>query len=179
MRYTEEFKARMIERMVGPEALTATMLSDEVNVPQPTLSRWQREAANVVAVKKKKRPKGEVTDRDDRTVDQWTADEKLRVIAAASQLQDQELGAFLRREGLHLAQLEQWRQEIITALDGPQPGRRDPNAKKVRTLERELARKDKALAEVTALLVLRKKLEALFETSEEEGDSTTEPDEKK
>jgi len=74
-----------------------------------------------------------------------------------------------------MAQLDEWRAEMLTALgQAPPPPRKDPNAQRVQDLERELLRKDKALAEVTALLVLRKKLAALFDTSEEEGDSTDE-----
>jgi hypothetical protein len=49
----------------------------------------------------------------------------------------------------------------------------------VRELERELARKDKALAEVTALLVLEKKVQTLFATSAGEGDCTDEKYERK
>jgi hypothetical protein len=105
--------------------------------------------------------------------------EKVRVVAAAAQLKDEELGEFLRREGLHSAQLEEWREGIVTALGGPAPRTRNPDAKRVRELEREVARKDKALAEVTALLVLEKKLQALFGTSAGEGDSTDDPSEKK
>ena len=48
--------------------------------------------------------------------------------------------------------------------------RQSPEAKRIRELERELNRKDKALAEVTALLALKKKLESLF--GDEDDDTT-------
>jgi transposase-like protein len=159
-------------------------LSRETNIPQPTLSRWLREAGTVSDMKGKRRPKGVPVapappGHEERSTREWTPAEKLRVIGAAAQCSELELGELLRREGLHLAQLEEWRGEILTALGSPPPRAKDPDGHRVRQLERELARKDKALAEVTALLVLRKKLEALFGMSEEEGGSTDEKREKK
>ena len=92
----------------------------------------------------------------------------------AAALSEEDLGAFLRSNGLHEAQLEEWRQKIedaaLGALGKPKKGRKSPETKRVRELERELHRKDKALAEVTALLALKKKLEILF--GEGEDDST-------
>jgi len=117
--------------------------------------------------------------RDARSTREWSPAEKLRVVAMADQLKDAELGALLRREGIHLAQLEQWREEMLTAMGSPLPRRKSPDARRILELERELARKDKALAEVTALLVLRKKLQALFGDSAEEGESVDEDNEKK
>jgi transposase-like protein len=54
MEYTETFRARMVRRMLGPKALTATALAAEVGISQPTLSRWLRETATVEAMDKRK-----------------------------------------------------------------------------------------------------------------------------
>jgi transposase len=184
-RYSQAFKDRMVERMASAGGPTAVDLSQEVNVPGGTLSRWLREAGSVGDMAKRKRPKPPSTgtsrlDRDPRSTRDWTPTEKLRVVTAAGQLKDEELGEFLRREGIHLAQLEEWRNDILVAL-GASPPRAGggSDAKKIRELQQELARKDKALAEVTALLVLRKKLEALFGTDAEEGSSQDRKNEKK
>jgi cell fate (sporulation/competence/biofilm development) regulator YlbF (YheA/YmcA/DUF963 family) len=48
--------------------------------------------------------------------------------------------------------------------------KKSPESKKVRELERELYRKDKALAEVTALLALKKKVQELW--GDEDGSTT-------
>lgn len=45
--YTEGFRARMVERMTGSEAISANSLSKEAGINQPTLSRWLREAGTV------------------------------------------------------------------------------------------------------------------------------------
>jgi transposase len=180
----------MVERMEAPGGPTALDLSREVNVPNGTLSRWRRDAAGYSEMTRKKgldKPDKPATDaatgpdKVPRSTREWPPEEKLRVVHAASTLKGEELGELLRREGIHMVQLEEWRADVMAALGSPTPRRasRDPDASRVRQLERELARKDKALAEVTALLVLRKKLDALFGPSAEEGDSTDEDNEKK
>jgi transposase len=161
----------MVQRMTSPGGPSAMDLGEEVGVPHQTLSRWRKEASSLGDMGKNKKPPH--PERASRSSTQWTPEEKLRVVAAASQLEDEQLGEFLRREGLHAAQLEQWRAEVLAAL-GAVRRPADGTAKVVRELERELARKEKALAEVTALLVLRKKAEALFGVADEEGSSTDE-----
>ena len=179
--YPAAFTARMVQRLTMPGAPTVKALAEEVGVPETTLCRWRKEASRFGDVSRKKgrgsesRKPGEAAERAPRSTRDWPPGEKLRILGAAAQLKDEELGELLRREGLHMAQLDEWRAEMLTALgQAPPPPRKDPNAQRVLDLERELVRKDKALAEVTALLVLRKKLAALFDTSEEEGDSTDE-----
>jgi hypothetical protein len=106
---------------------------------------------------------------------QWTGAQKLRVVLAAHGLSETELGALLRREGLHAAQLAEWRAAAETALE-PASRRREkavphPDTTRLAEVERELRRKEKALAEAAALLVLKKKLEAYWG----DADDTTDP----
>lgn len=92
--------------------------------------------------------------------------DKLRLVLEASELAEKDLGSFLRREGVHEAELREWLEAATTALSGSgkRTGKRktSPEAKRVRELEKDLRRKEKALAEVTALLALKKRLEALL-----------------
>lgn len=168
MPYAEGFKARMVERMAGPEGITATRLAEDVGVPQPTLSRWLREAPKVVAmVNKKKSRKSERPNRR-------TADEKLRIVLEAAQLKDEELGAYLRREGVHEAQLLEWQASVKAALSPKSKrasGKASPEAKRIRELEKDLRRKEKALAEVTALLALKKRIAEIW--GDEDDDTPT------
>ena len=129
---------------------------------QPTLSRWVRE-----------RRLGAMSEKQPKRCRAWTAAEKLRVVQEASKLSDDELGVFLRREGLHQPQLEEWTNSALAGLSPPKRSSRtkSPEAKRIETLERELRRKDKALAEVTALLVLKKKLEAYYGVEDNDTDT--------
>ena len=172
MNYPETFKQKMVSKMVGPSSISANALSEEVGISQTSLSRWLREAAEVEVVTKRmngrsKKPGG-------KRPQDWTAEEKLEAVLDASSLSEQELGAYLRRKGLHAAELEQWRRRVTEAATEALQGKRarkkaSVEAKRVRQLERELRRKEKALAETAALLVLKKKAAAIWG---DEDDST-------
>jgi len=162
----------MVKRMTGRSALSAVALSKEVGVSQATLSRWKREASSVLDVSHEERAPKRAQD--------WTPEEKVRAVMETGGLSEAELGAYLRRNGLHAEQLEAWRKEAMQgaqqALGGNAPkGKRTPEQKRIQQLERDLRRKEKALAEATALLVLKKKLEVLF--GDEEDDTSQENEE--
>jgi transposase-like protein len=176
--YSAKFRAKMIRQMTGPRARSATALAKEVGITQPTLSRWLREARTVAAMSRQDdREQGPDTETvgpvEERLPKDWSAERKLQVVVEASGLSEAEVGAFLRRTGLHEAQLEEWRSAALASLKGAgaksAKKRRAPESKRIRALERELRRKEKALAETAALLVLGKKADALWGG---EGDGT-------
>ena len=170
MEYSEKFKSRLVAKMVGPQAMSASALSGEVGISQPTLSRWLREAHTVPAMPKRTSRSKEGTHAQ-RPQD-WSPEKKLRVVVEASGLTEEELGAFLRKEGLHQAQLNEWLATARSSL-AVRKGRKKVSAesKRIRELERELRRKEKALAETAALLVLQKKVRAIWG----DEDDATEP----
>ena len=161
--YSEAFKDQMVQKLTRPGGPSATGLSREVGVHQATLSRWVREAH--VAWQ------GTPTPTDERgqamparRPQDWTAEEKYAVMIEAASLSDEELGAFVREKGLRQGNLIQWRQEMLTALGAAKARSSRPSAetRRIRELERELARKEKALAEAAALLLLKKKVQVLW-----------------
>lgn len=158
MGYSEAFKREAVRKMLPPNGCRGTALSVELGVPKSTLFRW-RQVARTMGVM-------------DTPAKKWTGAEKLRVVNEASSLGDDALGAFLRREGLHEAQLKEWRAEAEAALGGTtkRGGKSTADAKRIQQLERELRRKDKALAEASAILVLKKKAAAIW--GDEDDDTT-------
>lgn len=171
--YTTGFKGRMVQRMAGREGISANALAQEVGVSQNTLSRWLRRASEaaptVTAMKKKHSARKGSRGR--------SAREKLEIVMKAAALPDDELGAFLRRKGLHETQLEEWRSKAMEAAEGalkaPHGKRSEqtPERRKIRDLERELRRKNDALAEAGALLLLKKRFEEML--GDEDGSSIT------
>lgn len=166
--YSESFKRKMVARLLLPNAPSAYALSKEVGVSQPTLSRWTRALGSVVSVSTKKTPG---TASRSRRPEDWTAQDRLRIVMEASRLEEAELGELLRREGLHEEVLSQWREAALEALQ-PAGRARGADRKRIKELERDLAKKEKALAETAALLVLKKKVQAIWgdaddDTSEE------------
>ena len=158
--FSVAFKQKMVERLTGRKAVSALQLSREIGVTQQSLSRWLQEARSLPIMADQ--PK---------TLRNWSVEQKVRVLADACQLEGEELTAFLEREGLNRAEYEQWR----LALD--EGGAASTStSKRIRQLERELARKEKALAEAAALLVLKKKVDTLY--GEDEDDDTNRQNER-
>jgi len=167
--HSPAFKAKMIEKMLHPAGPSAYALASQVNVSQSTLSKWRRDALTLDGMTSKKKSSGR---RKNRSVE-----EKLRLVHEASQLPDEELGAFLRREGVHESQLEQWRELVHEAFgkQTPESRRREKDVRdRNRVLERELNRKDKALAESAALLWLKKKTAEIW--GDEDDDTSGKSD---
>jgi transposase-like protein len=173
MPYSDMFKRKMVQRMSGPEAIPATALAKQVDVPQTTLSKWLRLAGAKTAYVFPNDPQRsvEVNPMKPRRPEEWPAEEKFKLVLEAQGLSDEALGLFLRQKGLHEAHLERWRQQMIEALQ-LKPAPRKPKAtagelKHIRALEQELRRKDKALAETAALLVLKKKVQEIWGDADE------------
>lgn len=133
-------------------------LSASAGVPQPTLSRWLREAGSVSGMKSKRPPSAKPHSKS------RSPQDKLRLIIEAAALSGDELGEFLRREAIHEADLTRWRESSLEGLSGKvtEAATADATDKRLRKLEKELQRKDKALAETAALLVLQKKVREIW-----------------
>jgi len=166
--YSERFRARVVQQLLAPNGKTAGELARELGVSQSTLSRWRRRTmtGNVGAIMTKQR---EVTKRES----EWSAEEKLEFLLEAMACSEADLGALLRRRGVHEATHQQWRQAALTGLTGAEQAmkqsrkERREEQRRVRKLEQELRRKDKALAETAALLVLKKKLPSILGVEDE------------
>jgi hypothetical protein len=145
----------MLDRLIGKDAVSARPLSLETGLRQQTPSRWLQDACSLSVMPSKRQPQ------------EWSIDEKIRILAKGGRLTGTELSKLLEREGLLLAEYEQWRLALAEA------GRAVATSKRIRVLERELARKEKALAEAAALLVL-KKMNRLWEGKDDGSDEENE-----
>ena len=146
--YSDTVKEAMVVKLTSLHAPSATALAQEVNIPQSTLSRWVREYGTI--------GRGGGTMKERRPQD-WTAEEKLNAILEYEKLNEEERGKYLRERGLHSIHIEQWKEAIIRGLQSSKSNKKDSGQKRIKELEKELRRKDKALAETAALLVLKKK----------------------
>ncbi len=156
-RYSRDFKEAVVTKIVNRGEQTLEEICREEGVAISSAGRWVRNCARVPGMKNTK------------ILKQWSAEEKLRVLFQSHGLKEEELGAFLREEGLHSQQISEWRAEVLTAL-GPRKsnGVKDGRDQKIKELEQNLDRKDKALAEASALLILQKKVNLLWGNKEED-----------
>lgn len=171
-RHSAEFRANAVRKLNEP-GQSAQALADELEVRPSLLYRWRRDAQAKEGPMTKKKPPP--TNESGRRPQDWTTEQKLAVVLDAQGLAEEQLGGFLRQRGLHGATLSDWRETVLRGAKAELGGRSDKQpgqeTRRIRELERELARKDKALAEAAALLVLQKKFRALMEAE----DDDTEP----
>jgi len=89
-------------------------------------------------------------------------------------MNEAELSTYCRERGLYTEQISKWREACEQANDWDRNQNkrlkdvRKADKKRINELELDLKRKEKALAETAALLVLRKKAQAIWGDGEEE-----------
>ena len=144
--------------MAGPDGISASALSRIEGISQNTLSKWRREAGTLGIMKNKSAKYNNPRN--------WSAMEKLKAIMEIDELPEDQVGAYLRKKGLYDAQIKQWRQAINEALDEgalrKKRSKKGKESKKLKEVQKELRRKERALAETAALLVLKKKVQAIW-----------------
>lgn len=169
MPYSEKFKEKLLARALAPEA-NVSDIARRAGIPKGTLFGWlyQAKLESMSSRGKKKRTRG----RPRKSI-RWSAEVKLRILTESAGLSDEELGAFLRKEGLHEADLQQMREAALEGLDPPKRLQGlTPEQEENRRLRRELKRKEAALAETAALLVLSKKYRAIMgDAADDTGES--------
>ena len=136
--------------MLPPESAPLEVVAREIGVSADTLERWRGEALANPARERN-----------------WTAAARLEAVITMAAMDEVARSAWCREHGVYPQQLQQWRQSATQALAEPEEARASPqqtkhDRRRIKELERELRRKDKALAETAALLVLSKKLGAIF-----------------
>lgn len=154
-KYSEAYKEQFLREALRPGGRGPYALARERGLSNGLVYRWVHDARKL----------GGMSDTP-RRPDDFSPQDKLRVVNDAARLNDSELGEFLRREGVHADDLTRWREEALGGLGGARKAQ--PPSKRIRELERELRRKEKALAEAAALLVLAKKARALWGDAEDD-----------
>ena len=155
-RYGQKLMDRAVARLLPPESAALEVVAREVGIGAGTLQRWREKAQTRPA-------RGRV----------WSAVARLEAVILVAALDEAGKSAWCREYGVFPAELEQWRASATTALAEPEEIRASPQAtrqdrKRIKELERELLRKDRALAETAALLVLSRKVAVIFNKGEAE-----------
>lgn len=158
VKYPKQVKEQALARMMAPGNEPVAKLSRELNVTEGTLYAWRREALEA----------GMVAPGDGRNAEAWNAKAKFAVVLESAALSEAELGEYCRAKGLYPEQVRAWRQICESAFEQAGGSNGKPERKRLRELEKELRRKDRALAETAALLVLRKKAVAIWGESGDE-----------
>ena len=140
--------------MSPPISQTVLKVSRETGITPVTLRTWRNAAIAA----------GEMTEHS--SADGWSSAAKFRAVLETAAFCEAELSEYCRRKAVHPEQLRQWRDG--RPVSGSTPVVNPSALERLRELERELRRKDAALAEAAALLMLRKKADAIWGTEEDE-----------
>lgn len=162
--YSEGFRERAVQMMMAPNAMSVAEVSRETGVSEQTLYNWRNRF----------RHEGKAVAADPKNPENWSGENKLAVVIETAALNEEELGEYCRRKGLYVEQVMRWREAAVAGAETQRPlsavERRElqQERKKTRKLGKELKRKEKALAEAAALLVLQKKAQAIWGDGEDD-----------
>lgn len=164
-RYSEARKEAVLRRMMPPENLPLAKVAKETGISEQTLYNWRKQA----------KLRGLAVPGNGQTPENWSSADKFAVVLETSRLNEAELSEYCRKKGLMPEQVVRWRRACEEANAGVESQEREAAAnrredkKRVKDLERELKRKEKALAETAALLVLSKKYQAFLNKEDEDA----------
>jgi transposase-like protein len=153
--YPDEFKASVIAKLLPPYNRSIAELVKETGIPKETLYGWRSKLSGL--------PKGSG---QAHRASELSSPEKFQLAAQTQSMNELDLGEFCRQKGIFPEQLAAWRQNCLEA-NSFQPRREEQSvrreqAKLIKELECELRRKERALAETAALLVLQKKAREIW-----------------
>lgn len=158
MGYSPERKAAVLNRMLPPNNLPVRQLSQEEGISEATLHKWRTAA----------RGKGQLLPDADAGPEGWSSRDKFAAVLETAALNEADLAEYCRKRGVFPEQILAWRSACEQANDWERTSSARLNQmtkdekKRIKELERDLARKDRVLAETAALLVLRKKAAAIW-----------------
>ena len=163
MKYSDERREAILRKLLPPNNKPVKEVAAEEGISDATLYTWRKEA----------RQEGRLLPDHGSDPEGWSSRDKFNAVLETAALSEAELSEYCRRRGLYPEQIHRWRESCEQANDRTlAASARDSERVKAerklnRTLERELRRKNAALAETAALLTLRKKARAIWGDEDE------------
>ena len=159
-RYTEDEKAWVLQQMAPPISCTVVETAKQTGITEVTLRKWRNEAKN----------RGVQMPGTGKRNGRWNSADKFKAVLQTAAMSEAEISEYCRSAGILPADLVLWRIACEKANTPAQlePAKDIPSIQRIKELGRELRRKDAALAETAALLVLRKKANAIWGKSQDE-----------
>ncbi len=157
--YTDAFRQQALQKVYSRGSRSVISVAEELNLNHWTLKNWMRLNKDNPLKRKNsavKRPRD------------WTPAERLGALLTSYSMDETSLAGYCRSNGIFSHHLTQWRKDFETGAassSGSLAQLRDLKSSH-QNLQRELNRKEKALAEAAALLVLQKKFQTLWEDQE-------------
>jgi hypothetical protein len=163
-RYSLERKEAILRQMMPPSNKLVSVLARENGISEQTLYTWRRNLKS----------QGVPVPGNGKNSEEWSSKDKFGVVLETAHLNEAELAQYCRSKGLFVEQIAAWREACQHANEPPAERNREQreqgksDRKKIKELERDLRRKEKALAEAAAVIILRKKAQAIWGEPEDD-----------
>lgn len=159
-RYSIERKEAVLRKLLPPENQPVPAVSEAEGISQGTLYNWLCQVRD---------GGGAVPGSRTNNSDQWNAEAKLAVVLETQPLNEAEKAEYCRQKGLYPEQIDRWRSACLSGMSSKEPSNEPLKEARneIKRLKRRVERKDRALAESAALLVLSKKFQALWEEEDQ------------
>lgn len=162
--YPESIKATVLTKLMAIDRPSMVELMKEFNIPSSTIYAWKKDMLTKQVINSPniaQRP------------NEKSPELKLQAVIDTLVHTEEEQAAYCRTHGIHTHHLTAWKQQILMALDASLINSKATKAEQLKMrnenkqLKKDLHRKDKALAEVSALLILKKKADLLWGVDED------------
>ena len=164
MAYSTTLKQSIVAKMLPPGHQSVSQIQQETGIPEGTLKKWRTEI----------RKKGFAAPAGEQQSERWSTQDKYLIVVETATLSEIELAGYCRKKGLYVEQVKSWKNNCMQANGGVaqelalSQKREKSKDKELQQIRKELQRKESALAEAAALLILRKKAAAIWGQPEEE-----------
>ncbi len=169
-KFTEGFKIQAVEKALNrsPE-ITLVEMAETLGVSRSALQRWITQSKNQ-ELETPLTPMPTMTNKEKRPQD-WSTEERLKLIIESDGLSEEATSELCRTSGIFPHHIKEWKQQIMTGNVLTNETKKQVSIKALRNeikmLTKDLNRKNKALAETAALLVLQKKVNAIWGNCED------------
>lgn len=161
--YSTEFKKRAVEKSYLSTSTQMNQIAKEVGIPESTLRDWRKKYSLEGTMSKSNKHKLAMD---------WSPEEKFKAVVETLNMSEHELGEYLRSHGLHSSDIKSWKDECLAGFNRVGRPKISEEVKLLRKekkdLERDLNRKDKALAEMSARIIFLKKSHLIFGGNEDD-----------
>lgn len=167
LKFNQSFKAEAVKKVLNRRSgVTVREVADSLGVAQSSLYKWIELAKHQEFEPHQSSPEKEKPPHD------WTLEERLNLVIRCGSLKPEQVNATCREVGIYPHHLKQWKHDFSTGGSTPVNAEERAERKKLKqenqALKKELRRKEKALAEAAALLILQKKARALWDRNDED-----------
>ena len=173
--FTPSFRMQAVEKALGRSAeISLREIAEGLGVGKSTLNNWivksRNHELNSGSADGKLRSNEMVKEK--RPQD-WSLEERLEMVIACDSLDETAMSERCREKGIYPHHVKQWELGFVGGTPVDLRTRQDSESRglkhEIKDLKKELRRKDKALAETAALLVLQKKVSAIWGNDEDDS----------